>query len=263
MLFYEKDKLKIYNQDCLEYLNNSKENFVDIVVTSPPYNLDKKYNLYRDKITQENYINWLSSISIKIKSILKDNGSFFLNVGFRNDNPLIHFKLIEEISKTFILQNTIIWAKSITVNNEGYGHFIPNNSKKHLNNLFEYVFHFTKDGNKEIHRNSIGVPYKDKRNMERFKNNLNKGDVRCAGNIWFIPHRTIKNKQERKNHPTIFPEELVRRCVLLNGYNENTTLLDPFLGSGTSLKVCKNLNIYGIGIEIDKEYCETSKSNII
>lgn len=259
MLYFEKDKIKIYKQDCLDFLKNSDNQSVDVVVTSPPYNFNKKYNQYNDKISEDLYIEWISDISLEIKRILKKDGSYFLNIGFRNNNPLLHYKVVEKISSFLNLQNTIIWAKSIVVNNEGSGHFIPNNSKKYLNNIFEYVFQFTLDGEKIIDRNSIGVPYKDKRNIDRFKNNTGKGDVRCAGNIWFVPHKTIKSKQERKNHPTSYPEELVLKCILLNGYNENTVVLDPFLGSGTTLKVCKRLNINGIGVEIDDQYCEASK----
>ena len=74
------------------------------------------------------------------------------------------------------------------------------------------------------------IPYKDKRNIERFENNKEKGDVRCGGNVWFIPHKTVKSKEEKFNHPTCFPEELVRKCIMLNGYNKDTTVLDPFAG---------------------------------
>lgn len=262
MLYFEKDKIKIYQQDCLDFLKETKEKSIDLVVTSPPYNFNKKYNQYNDKISDESYIEWLASVSLEIKRVLKENGSYFLNLGFRNNNPLLHYKVAEKVSNFLTLQNTIIWAKSIVVNNEGSGHFIPNNSKKYLNNIFEYVFHFTLDGEKTIDRNSIGVPYKDKRNIERFKNNSNKGDVRCAGNIWFIPHKTIKSKEERKNHPTSYPEELVRKCILLNGYNKDTIVLDPFLGSGTTLRVCKKLDIFGVGVEMDEQYCASSKELI-
>jgi site-specific DNA-methyltransferase (adenine-specific) len=261
MLFFKKDKLTIYNDDCCNVLTKIEKKSIDLVVTSPPYNLNKKYNQYKDKISDNSYLEWINNISFSIKDTLKDNGSYFLNLGFRNDNPLFHFKVIEKISSSFVLQNTIIWAKSLVVKNEGYGHFIPNNSKKYLNNIFEYVFHFTKTGENIVDRNSIGVPYKDKRNIERFKGNSLKGDVRCAGNIWFIPHKTVKSKEERK-HPTSFPDELVKRCVLMHGLKEDIILLDPFLGSGTSLKVCKDLNISGIGVELDKDYCELAKERI-
>jgi len=261
MVFFEKNKLKIYNDDCINVLNKIEKGTIDVVVTSPPYNLNKNYNQYNDNLSKNSYIEWIKNISDLVKDVLKDDGSYFLNIGFRNNDPLFHFKVIEEINKNMILQNTIIWAKSIVVKNEGYGHFIPNNSKKYLNNLFEYVFQFTKNGENLIDRNSIGVPYKDKRNIERFKNNNSKGDVRCAGNIWFIPHKTVKSKEERK-HPTSYPEELVKKCILLHGFKENMIVLDPFLGSGTSLKVCKDLNINGIGIDIDEYYCEVSKNKI-
>lgn len=261
MLFFQKDKLTIYNDDCFKLLSKIEKKSIDLVVTSPPYNLNKKYNEYNDNVSKNFYFDWMYNISSLLKDLLKDDGSYFLNLGFRNNDSLFHFKVIEKISEIFHLQNTIIWAKSIVLKNEGYGHFIPNNSKKYLNNIFEYVFHFTKTGSNEIDRNSIGVPYKDKRNIERFKNNASKGDVRCAGNIWFIPHKTIKSKQERK-HPTSYPEELVKKCILMHGIRDNMTLLDPFLGSGTSLKVCKDLNIFGVGIDLDKDYCELSKERI-
>lgn len=261
MTFFEKNKLKIYNDDCLKILKELDKKTIDVVVTSPPYNLNKNYNQYNDNLSKENYISWMKDVASLIKVVLKDDGSYFLNLGFRNNDPLFHFKLIEKISEILVLQNTIIWAKSVVVKQEGYGHFIPNNSKKYLNNIFEYVFQFTKTGDKIIDRNSIGVPYKDKRNISRFKNNNSKGDVRCAGNIWFIPHKTIKNKEERK-HPTSYPEELVKKCILMHGVKDNMVVLDPFLGSGTSLKVCKELNISGIGIEIDRDYCCIAQERI-
>jgi site-specific DNA-methyltransferase (adenine-specific) len=197
-----------------------------------------------------------------IHKILKSDGSFFLNIGYQNLQPSIPFILVQNLTEYFKLQNTIIWTKSITVNNESYGHFIPNNSNRYLNNIFEYVFHFTKDGSKTIDRNSIGVPYKDKRNIERFENNKDKGDVRCGGNVWFIPHKTVKSKEEKFNHPTSFPEELVKKCILLNGHDNNTKVLDPFMGVGTTLKACVELNTKGIGIDIDKNYCEIAKNRI-
>lgn len=263
MLFYENKNIKLYNGDSIEVINNYiKEKEIDIVITSPPYNLGKKYSSYNDKIPLNNYINWMNDFGKIIFNCLKSDGSFFLNIGYQNLQPSIPFVLVQKLTEYFKLQNTIIWTKSITVNNESYGHFIPNNSNRYLNNIFEYVFHFTKDGSKVIDRNSIGVPYKDKRNIERFENNKDKGDVRCGGNVWFIPHKTVKSKREKFNHPTCFPEELVKRCILLNGYNHNTSVLDPFVGIGTTLKVCRDLGIKGIGIDIDKNYCEIIKNRM-
>jgi site-specific DNA-methyltransferase (adenine-specific) len=263
MIFNENKNIKIYNGDAIETINNYiKEQEIDVVITSPPYNLGKKYSSYNDKIPFNNYINWMNDFGKTIYKILKSDGSFFLNIGYQNLQPSTPFILVQKLTEYFKLQNTIIWTKSITVNSESYGHFIPNNSNRYLNNIFEYVFHFTKDGSKTIDRNSIGVPYKDKRNIERFENNKNKGDVRCGGNVWFIPHKTVKSKEEKFNHPTSFPDELVRRCILLNGYDDNTKVLDPFMGVGTTLKACVGLNINGIGIDVDKNYCEIAKNRI-
>ena len=249
--------IKAYNGDCLKIIEekiNEKE--VDIVITSPPYNLNKKYSLYNDKIAEDDYFEWIFNVSKSIDRVLKNDGSYFLNIGYQNLNPVVPFVISQRIMEIFKLQNTIIWAKSITVGNDSHGHFIPNNSSRYLNNIFEYVFHFTKDGNKTLDRNAIGVPYKDKRNIERFENNKEKGDVRCAGNVWFIPHKTIKSKQEKHNHPTTFPEELVKKCILLHGFNSSTVVMDPFAGVGTTAKVCKQMNLNSIAIEIDQSYYE-------
>lgn len=145
MIYYENKEIKIYNGDVIDVIkNNIKNKQIDIVVTSPPYNLGKKYSTYNDKIPKNNYINWLGDIGQTVFDVLSDNGSFFLNIGYQNLDPSIPFIVAQKLTNIFKLQNTIIWAKSITVNNESYGHFIPNNSNRYLNNIFEYVFHFTK-----------------------------------------------------------------------------------------------------------------------
>jgi site-specific DNA-methyltransferase (adenine-specific) len=260
--YYKDEKTTLYNSDCLSALGTIGQETVDVTITSPPYNLNKKYKSYKDKLPLQEYVEWIANVSKEINRVLKKDGSYFLNIGYQNTNPTIPFLICNELTKIFELQNTIIWAKSITVNNESFGHFTPNNSNKYLNNFFEYMFHFTKTGEKTLDKLSIGVPYKDKRNMERFQNNKDKGDVRCRGNIWFIPYRTTRSKDDKFNHPTAYPEELVEKCIKLNGYNQSTTVLDPFCGSGTTLKVSSYLDINSIGIEIDKDYCEVTKNRI-
>ena len=133
MTFHENKNIKIYNGDAIETIeNNIKENEIDIVVTSPPYNLGKKYSSYNDKIPFNNYINWMNDFGKIIHKVLKSDGSFFLNIGYQNLQPSTPFILVQKLTEYFKLQNTIIWTKSITVSNESYGHFIPNNSNRYL-----------------------------------------------------------------------------------------------------------------------------------
>jgi site-specific DNA-methyltransferase (adenine-specific) len=95
----------------------------------------------------------------------------------------------------------------------------------------------------------------DKNNLKRKKNSI---DLRCGGNCWFIPYETINRKSQKGKHPAVFPKLLVERCIKLAGYNNDTVVCDPFLGSGTTLVVAKRLGIKGVGIELDPEYFEYS-----
>ena len=87
-----------------------------------------------------------------------------------------------------------------------------------------------------------------------------KEDKRCKGNSWFIPYKTVQDKKEKGYHPATFPEELVEHCIKLTDIKEGV-VLDPFIGSGTTIKVAKNLTeknneycLSGIGIDIDDMY---------
>jgi site-specific DNA-methyltransferase (adenine-specific) len=76
-----------YLEDCKYGMTFLKEKSVDVVVTSPPYNIGVKYNSYNDNVPTERYLSWLEDIGVEIKRVLKDNGSFFLNIGNKPTNP--------------------------------------------------------------------------------------------------------------------------------------------------------------------------------
>ena len=123
---------------------------VDIVVTSPPYNLGIKYKNYDDTRTRDEYLNWCREWAAEVKRVLKDNGSFFLNLGACPSNPLIPHELIVALKEMgFILQNTFHWIKSITIETKAgeqvsAGHFKPLQSQRFVNDCHEYIFHPTK-----------------------------------------------------------------------------------------------------------------------
>jgi site-specific DNA-methyltransferase (adenine-specific) len=250
---------KIIEGNCLEVFKNILNNSIDIVITSPPYNIGIKYNQYKDTLKREQYLIWLDNVFKEVKKVLKDDGSFFLNVGASSIDPWIYIDVANIARKSFVLQNDITWVKSISINNKTSGHFKPINSKRFMNNTNEHIFHFTKSGNIKIQRESIGVPYSDKSNVKRWNN---KKDIRCRGNTWFIPYDTIHTRVQRGNHPASFPEKLVEWCIKLHGFNKDTIVCDPFCGSGTTLRVTKKLNICGIGIEIDKTYIDYIKETL-
>jgi site-specific DNA-methyltransferase (adenine-specific) len=233
------------------------DNTFDICVCSCPYNLDIRYHTYNDNKPHEEYMIWVAEWSKEIKRILKDNGSFFLNVGQTNTKPFIAEQICTTLLDLFILQNHIVWIKNISINEQSFGHFKPINSTRYLNNCWEKIFHFTKDGEVGIDRLSIGVPYVHKSNVTRWKKEPS--DRRCAGNCWFLPYKTTTKQKE---HPAGFPVGLPERCIRLHGITEDTYVIDPFLGAGTTLLACQNLGIRGLGIEIDPTYCEIANHKL-
>ena len=119
-------------------------------------------------------------------------------------------------------------------------------------------FHFTKFGRVQLDRLAIGVPFKDKTNIAR---RGHKRDKRCAGNVWFIPYKTVQSKAQKFYHPAGFPVALPERCIKLHG-KESAVVLDPFLGSGSTLVAAIQLGCSGIGIEIDTKYAQISTARL-
>jgi site-specific DNA-methyltransferase (adenine-specific) len=252
-------KQTVFHGDCLKGLTTLPSNSVDIVITSPPYNIGVKYRTYNDKMEKSHYLEWLHQIFSEVQRILKDDGSLFLNVGSTNNNPWLAYDAANNLRDLFMLQNHIIWVKSLSIGETTYGHFKPINSPRFTNNTYEDIFHFTKNGDVWIDRLSIGVPYMDKSNIAKKKDSR---DLRCRGNCWFIPYETICNRSEKGNHPAIFPEKIAEWCIKLVGYNDDTVVCDPFLGTGTTLVVAEQLGVNGFGIELDTGYLEYAEQRI-
>jgi site-specific DNA-methyltransferase (adenine-specific) len=243
---------QIYNMDCIKGMNELEEGSIDIIITSPPYNIGVNYNSHKDNMEFEDYLKWMHEFGKAAKRVLKENGSMFFNIGDKSSDELKAFDVAKKINtENLRLQNTIHWIKHISVPEENIsiGHFKPVNSKRFLNNCHEYIFHFTKNKEVELNKLAIGVPYADKGNIARWKSV--KGDVRDRGNVWYIPYETV---QTEKEHPASFPKRLPEMCIRLHGFTKDTVVLDPFLGSGTTAIVAKELGCNYLGFEIDELY---------
>jgi|GEM_PF-144482 len=262
--------MEIFHEDCLKGMRQLQSESVDVVVTSPPYNLGTNYRKYDDNILRKDYISWLETWAIEIKRILSNNGSLFLNIGGKPSDPWGPFEVAGMMRKHYFLQNVIHWIKSIAIEKRqvgnyfgllsdiSVGHFKPINSKRFLNDCQEYIFHFTKNGDTEIDRLSIGIQYQDKSNVNRWSE---KGKVlRCRGNTWFVPYKTIWDRNRQRPHPASFPVEIPSMCIKLHGLNRVKTVLDPFLGIGNTAIACRDLSnkfltdMKFIGYDIDDYY---------
>jgi site-specific DNA-methyltransferase (adenine-specific) len=251
--------------DCVRGMRKLAEESVDIVVTSPPYNLGIKYRNYRDTRSRDEYLVWCLEWAREIKRLLKNQGSLFLNLGSAPSNPLIPHELIVELKKIFVLQNTFHWIKSITIETRrgeqiSAGHFKPIHSKRFVNDCHEYIFHLTKGGDSALDRLAIGVPYSDKSNIARWSHTEGR-DVRCRGNTWFIPYATIVSRSRQRPHPATFPVELAENCIRIHGIKSDTVVLDPFVGIGHSALAAMACGVNKfIGFDIDAEYVAVAKS---
>jgi site-specific DNA-methyltransferase (adenine-specific) len=251
----------------MEGMSRLPEGSIDLVVTSPPYNLGISYGKYSDGQNRQSYLNWCGKWAAQIRRVLKSNGSFFLNIGAAPSNPMLPHEITIEVHHLFVLQNTIHWIKSIAIRNgdgeqRSHGHFKPINSRRFLNDCHEYVFHFTKTGRVQLNRLALGVPYQDKSNISRW-HHTGGNDLRCRGNTWFVPYETIQSREKERPHPATFPVQLAEWCIKLHGASRVHTMLDPFLGIGNSAVAARRCAVKKfIGFEIDETYLAEAKRRL-
>jgi site-specific DNA-methyltransferase (adenine-specific) len=292
VLFSFVTRFDLHRQDCITGMSRLAEESVDLVVTSPPYNLGIRYSQYSDRQDRRSYLDWCGEWAGQVRRLLKPDSSFFLNIGAAPSNPMLPHEIVMTFREFFVLQNTIHWIKSIAIEDDcsrrpvgdarrsdqsdartashreaatairSFGHFKPINSARFLNDCHEYVFHFTKSGRVELNRLALGVPYQDKSNVARWSHTRGK-DLRCRGNTWFVPYETIQSREKERPHPATFPVQLAEWCIKLHGASRVRTMLDPFLGIGNSAVAAQRCGVERfIGFEIDDAYLADAKRRI-
>ena len=252
------DRYLLITGNSLTELMRCDGDSIDVVVTSPPYNIGLGYNTYNDKLGEVAYLDWMVAICTELRRVLKPEGSFFLNISGSPSRPWLPFELIVRLRKLFVLQNHITWVKAISIGDESYGHYKPVNSERYLNHVHEHIFHLTRNGDVKLNRIAIGVPYQDKSNIAR---RGHAQDKRCKGNAWFIPYSTVNSKAQKFHHPGTFPLGLPQWCIQLHGV-ANPVVLDPFMGTGTTVIAAILEGGYGIGIDIDQTYVDIALKRI-
>ncbi|MGB8647738.1 MAG: site-specific DNA-methyltransferase [Anaerolineae bacterium] len=265
--------LALYHQDCIAGMPRRLEpGAVDVVVTSPPYNLGIEYGRYDDKVSRSSYLDWIDEWAGAVAGVLAGQGSLFLNIGSKPTDPLVPFQVLERVQKHFVLQNVIHWIKSIAIEKEdvgnypnitgdiSVGHYKPINSPRFVNDCHEYIFHLTAQGDVPLDRLAIGVPYQDKSNVGRWDSARH--DLRCRGNTWFIPYETIRNRKDQRPHPATFPIKLAEMCIRLHGVKHTRRVLDPFMGLAPVAISALRLGVDFVGFEIDPEYFNEARKRV-
>ena len=245
--------------NCLTFMASMRSASVDVVVTSPPYNLDLSYNVYDDSLDEVEYVDWFEKVALAIRRLMKPKGSFFLNISGSNSRPYLPFEVITRLRQCgFFLQNHITWIKSIGMEDGSRGHFKPVGGQRFMHHNHEHIFHLTLTNEVKLDRLSIGIPFQDKTNIARRRHTR---DLRCRGNTWFIPYSTVKSKKQKFNHPGTFPIELPLWCIYLHG-GKGLQVLDPFVGTGTTLIAARMAGAFGFGVDLDPAYIETARLRI-
>jgi site-specific DNA-methyltransferase (adenine-specific) len=252
-----------FHGDCLDLLACLEPDSVDVVVTSPPYNLGIRYRSYDDTLPRQAYLRWTRRWLAAVARVLAPEGSLFLNVGAKPTDPWAGLDVARIARRVFTLQNTIHWIKSIAIDRDAaggaaldrdlaVGHYKPINSARFVNDCHEYVFHFTRDGATALDRTAIGVPYQDKSNVTRWA--AAGADLRCRGNTWFLPYDTIKSRDKDRPHPATFPARLPEQCIRLHGRDRVRLVVDPFAGLGSTAVACARLDVDFAGFDVDDVY---------
>jgi site-specific DNA-methyltransferase (adenine-specific) len=253
-----------YLADCLDLFAQLEPHTVDVIVTSPPYNMGIRYNTYQDSLTQHDYLEWTSKWVEAAARVLKPDGSLFLNVGTRPSDPWTALDVAQAARTHLRLQNIIHWIKSIAIDHESagigagltrdlaVGHYKPINSERFLNDCHEFVFHFTPSANTNLDRLALGVPYQDQSNIARWRSGAE--GIRCRGNTWFIPYETIQRRDRDRPHPATFPSRLPEQCLRLHGLGRIERAMDPFTGLGSTAVACARLGVNFVGSELDEMY---------
>lgn len=246
---------KIYTGDRIEFLNKVKNNSVQLIITSPPYNIGKSYER---KEPLEKYLDEQKKTLIECVKKLKDEGSLCWQVGnfIKAKSEIIPldimiFNICAELGLK--LRNRIIWH---------YEHGL--HATKKFSGRYETIMWFTKSDNYYFDFNDIRVKQKYPgklgyrgKNKGKYTGNIN---GKNPSDVWIFPN-VKSNHKEKTDHPCQFPIELAERLILSMS-KKNDLVLDPYAGAGTTLIAALKNNRKAAGSEILKKYVDIINSRI-
>jgi len=244
--FQKADEVVLYQGDAVEVLRKLPEGFVDLIVTSPPYNVGKEYGGVNDRKSYEEYLGFAKGWLEGAYRVLKHGGRIAVNVpsciqqSTRSKYAYMAFdyvRLMREVG--FIDMDWIVWVKTVNglpvARDTAWGSWCSP-SHPYIRDACEYVIVMAKGSKKRVDRKG-----KNDITPEEF--------MRFTTNVWMIPPATDRA------HPAPFPRELPYRLIKLYTW-EGDVVLDPFAGSGTTLLVGFELKRKVVGIEIEEKFCE-------
>jgi site-specific DNA-methyltransferase (adenine-specific) len=246
-LFFQSDSIWIFNTDILK-TNSVKEDSIDLIVTSPPYNLDIKYNSHDDTMSYGDYLSFTREWLAKCYKLIKNDGRFCLNIPLdKNKNGQQSVCAdITTIAKQvgFKYHSTIIWNEQNISRRTAWGSWLSATAPYVIAPVEVIVVLYKKEWKKTSGSRKSDIAKKE--------------FMEWTNGVWNF----MGESKKRVGHPAPFPVELPRRCIRLFSFVDDI-ILDPFLGSGSTLIACLQTGRKGIGVEIDKKYCELAKKRLL
>ena len=260
----------ILSGDCLEKLKELPNSSVDLIITSPPY-ADQRKNTYGG-IKPEKYVSWFLPITAELFRVLKNDGTFILNIKEKVQNgerSTYVLELILEMKKQgWLWTEEFIWHKK---------NCYPGKWPNRFRDAWERLLQFNKAKKFNMYQEAVMVPMGDWA-KNRLKNLSEVDKIRDNSKVGSGFGKNISNWLERdmayptnvlhlatecgnKNHSAAFPESLPEWFIKLFT-QEYDTVLDPFMGSGTTVFVANRMNRHAIGIDIVDEYCKKVQKQI-
>ncbi|POZ93178.1 DNA-methyltransferase [Petrotoga halophila] len=245
--FFSLDGIKILNEDMLT-TQKIENNSIDLIVTSPPYNVDIKYESHNDKVSYKDYLEFSKKWLSRCYNWLKEDGRFCLNIpldknkGGQQSVGADLTVLAKDIG--FKYHSTIIWNEGNISRRTAWGSWLSA-SAPYVISPVELIVILYKNNWKKSSGSGVS---------DIAKNEF----IEWTNGLW-----TFSGESKKKiGHPAPFPVELPKRCIKLFSF-VGDLVLDPFMGSGTTLLAAYESKRRAIGLEIDESYCKLAKNRLI
>ena len=245
-IFFEAENIKIINDDFIT-TNQIPSSSVDLIVTSPPYNVDIKYNSHDDQISYEEYLEFSKKWIEKCFLLAKETGRFCLNIPLdknKNGQQSVGADLTTIAKKIgWKYHSTIIWNEGNISRRTAWGSWMSASAPYVIAPVELIVVLYKKDWKKINGSKSNDIT------RDEF--------MGWTNGVWTFNGESKK----RIGHPAPFPRELPKRCIKLFSY-VGDIVLDPFMGSATTLIEAYLNNRIGVGVDVDKKYCRLAEQRL-